>query len=587
MKASKIILRLLIAQFFCLLVPQVIFCQAEKLGIVQYTPPKGWTKTSKEGAVTYSDINKSSGGFCIITVYAGTASAATPQKDFANEWNELVVKPFKAEANPKIETQTEDGWTSSSGASQIEMEGTNSLVFLTVLSGYGKTASVLAILNNESYLAQLDAFTEGIKLDKTKSLTDPNPGTQNNKPTSGTIQNNKPGKFGHVIFKVPEGWKQTNYTNAVSFSPSNLLPDYNLEVRLMDSKPFSGSLQQAFVEGWNDAQQQLESLAVHQPEILAEKTSFQGWEYIRGEGYVENKNHDHYRLNLFVVKLNNRIERIFAVSQEIPQMLGFRINALQFGGYMDVVDDFMFSVKFDDWKDQDNSTANLTGGGIVGMYGGFKFKADLVNGRSRDVGGLTGFYALFFSNGQVYYRDKLPPSGFDGLNTQAAASKNNQNWGTYTLQNGKGEFKTIFYGSMPLTVNGSGITLTTNQTPHNYIKIPSVDGVVFDGTYYFEGNLAGKVNPTITFMPDGKFIDNGALDILNHEWSMNCDIDHKCDVAKESGSGTYQARNYSLIFRYSDGRKLQIAFSGLNYDRKNQSPPTLELSSNNDILLKK
>ena len=37
---------------FCLFMPQTTFCQTEKLDIVEYTPPKGWTKTPKEGAVT-------------------------------------------------------------------------------------------------------------------------------------------------------------------------------------------------------------------------------------------------------------------------------------------------------------------------------------------------------------------------------------------------------------------------------------------------------------------------------------------------------------------------------------------------------
>ena len=95
MKASKIILALFIVQIFCLFIPRTIFCQTEKLDIIQYTPPKGWTKTPKEGAMVFTDINKTTNGFCLLTVYASKVSAGTPQKDFANEWNELVVKPFK------------------------------------------------------------------------------------------------------------------------------------------------------------------------------------------------------------------------------------------------------------------------------------------------------------------------------------------------------------------------------------------------------------------------------------------------------------------------------------------------------------
>src|SRR5262249_29239077 len=141
----------------------------ETLDIVHYTPPKGWTRTPKEGAMVFSDVNKTTNGFCILTVYASTPSAGSPQKDFASKWNEFVVKPFKAEANPKTETQTAEGWQVVAGAGQIEMEGLKAYAVLTVFSGFGKTASVLAILNDESYLAQTSAVIESIKLDKSRS----------------------------------------------------------------------------------------------------------------------------------------------------------------------------------------------------------------------------------------------------------------------------------------------------------------------------------------------------------------------------------------------------------------------------------
>lgn len=184
MKVSKIIFGLFIAQVLCLFVPQIVSCQTETFDIIQYTPPKGWTKTPKEGVMVFSNINESTSRFCILTVYASTASAGSPEKDFAIEWNELIVKPFKAEVNPKTEIQTEDGWTSVSSAAQIETEGTKSYVIMTVLSGYGKTASVYAILNDQSYLAQLDAFMGSIKLDKTRALANANP--------TPTIQNRDP-----------------------------------------------------------------------------------------------------------------------------------------------------------------------------------------------------------------------------------------------------------------------------------------------------------------------------------------------------------------------------------------------------------
>src|SRR5881394_2169456 len=123
MKLSKIIFGLFVLQVICLFFPQATFSQTERLDIITYTPPPGWSKTAKEGAVVYTDINQATNTFCLLTVYASTPSAGSPQKDFANEWNELVVKPFKAEANPKSDSQTNpEGWQATAGGAQIELD---------------------------------------------------------------------------------------------------------------------------------------------------------------------------------------------------------------------------------------------------------------------------------------------------------------------------------------------------------------------------------------------------------------------------------------------------------------------------------
>lgn len=166
MKASKIILGLFVAHILCLCVPQMAFSQTEKLGIIQYTPPNGWNKTPNENVVAFSKLNQNTGGFCIITVYGATPGVGNPQKDFTNEWNKLVVKPLQAEANPKTETRLADGWTVIAGGAAIEFQGSKSVAFLTVFSGFGKTVSVLGVLNDESYMPQLVAFVASIELDK-------------------------------------------------------------------------------------------------------------------------------------------------------------------------------------------------------------------------------------------------------------------------------------------------------------------------------------------------------------------------------------------------------------------------------------
>src|SRR5688572_28420661 len=91
--------------------------QTETFDIITYTPPKGFIKDMKNGVITYSKVNAGSGGFCVIAIYASTAGTGDVQKDFQKDWNELVVTPFKGEANPKTETQSNpDGWEVVVGA---------------------------------------------------------------------------------------------------------------------------------------------------------------------------------------------------------------------------------------------------------------------------------------------------------------------------------------------------------------------------------------------------------------------------------------------------------------------------------------
>ena len=193
MKKPKIILALFVTLTFCLFIPNSAFSQSEKLGIVSYTPPKGWAKTPKENIVAFTEVNQSTGSFCIITVYGATPSSGNPTSDFTREWNNLAVKPLKTEANPQTETQEAEGWTIIAGASGVDSGGIKGAAFLTVMSGYGKTVSVLAVFNDQSYMGQIAAFISGMDLDKTVA------------PANNTVGKNSPtfDDRGHLIVPLP------------------------------------------------------------------------------------------------------------------------------------------------------------------------------------------------------------------------------------------------------------------------------------------------------------------------------------------------------------------------------------------------
>lgn len=151
---------------FCLSATHTVSAQTEKLGTVAYTPVSGWKKTAKENIVTYSSIDESTGKFGIITLYGATPGTGKPQTDFTREWNNLLVKPFGAKADPKTETESEDGWTSIAGGGAIEFQGAPSVAFLNVFSGHGVTVSILGIFNDEAHLSKLVSFSTGINIEK-------------------------------------------------------------------------------------------------------------------------------------------------------------------------------------------------------------------------------------------------------------------------------------------------------------------------------------------------------------------------------------------------------------------------------------
>lgn len=157
---------LFVTVFVCGSLPQSVFSQTEKLGIVRYTPPKGWNKTVKENIVAFTDLDEATGHFCIITLYGATPGTGSPESDFKREWNNLVMKPFKAEENPETATEVSDGWTAIAGGSAVQLDNGKAAAFLTVISGGGKTVSILGLFNDQSYAGQLAAFGTGIDLGK-------------------------------------------------------------------------------------------------------------------------------------------------------------------------------------------------------------------------------------------------------------------------------------------------------------------------------------------------------------------------------------------------------------------------------------
>ena len=150
------------------------FSQKETFDIATYTPPKEWKKVTGNGVVSYTNINATTGSFCVLTMYTSSASLGDAQKDFKAEWKDLVVTPHQAEADPKTDVQTSpDGWKAVSAAAPIKIDSIDAYAILTVISGFGKKFSILTTLNDQTYAAGVDLFLKNIQLDKSAKIDAP------------------------------------------------------------------------------------------------------------------------------------------------------------------------------------------------------------------------------------------------------------------------------------------------------------------------------------------------------------------------------------------------------------------------------
>ncbi len=569
-----------------ILLSGLLFGQTETFDIATYTPPKGWKKDVHTGVVAYTNINTTTGGFCVLAMYACSASLGDAQKDFEMEWKELVITPHNAEANPKTEIQTTgDGWTVVSAAAPIKLEGNDAYSILTVFSGFGKKFSVKTTLNDQSYIEGVDALLKNIKLNKTATATV----TQTNIPVA-TNTNETKEQFGSVIYTIPNGWNVKKYPDGDILTPTDLPKGEFLEIWVQQSMNFSGTMEQALQKSYDETAQKLQAAKMndvnggnYNKEMA--KISFRGWEYIRCNGGIHlgaGEYPPEYGLDLFVIKVNGRFEKVSIVKsrKNCDYSTYYPSDRLK---YYNDIGNFLFSLQFTDWKEPVVKTGAAKADGIAGVWQGISMSVG-ISKPGADLGAeLKVKQLIFFSNGQAFFGNNFPAEGLDELNTWVRAENNRRDWGTYTFSNGQGILK-LPYADIPLRMENGKLVITTNKTDHGFIKTSSVDGARFNGVYAlssknFLGEETGK-KPVISFTADGKFSDNGALKILSHE-SVDC-----LNAAKAPGSGTYEVKNYSVVFNYSDGRKIKIAFTGSDYDKSNQSPVTLRMSSNEDPMIR-
>ncbi|MFN8261327.1 MAG: hypothetical protein U0T31_02090 [Chitinophagales bacterium] len=163
------------------------YAQTQTFDIATFKIPDGWQKSTKPGLVSYTYSNDNDQTFCIITVYANKAAKGNTGEEFTNDWQELAAKPYNIKKAPETEKAEDDGWEVISGGANFTKGSLSGLAYLTTLVGYGKTVSILALTNSESYQKVIEDMLGSLELKKTAPAQNTNNITAIN--STGNVSN--------------------------------------------------------------------------------------------------------------------------------------------------------------------------------------------------------------------------------------------------------------------------------------------------------------------------------------------------------------------------------------------------------------
>jgi hypothetical protein len=142
-----------------------VLAQKETFDLITYTTPKHWTKETRENAVSYVSIDKERKSWCRISIYKSTVSKGNIESDFESEWNTLVAKEYNVTEAPQASEAVEaEGWKIKSGTGKFIFDKANATALITTLSGFERCLSIVAVTNNQEYLAPIQHFLETITM---------------------------------------------------------------------------------------------------------------------------------------------------------------------------------------------------------------------------------------------------------------------------------------------------------------------------------------------------------------------------------------------------------------------------------------
>lgn len=542
-----------------LLVGRTVVAQLpQQFGAATFVAPPGWSLESQPNLRVFSRIQGRDR--CMLVLSAETPAASEPPAAFASAWRSLFGNGFRSAELPQAtERSSASGSRYLVGEGRVEDAAGNRLVArLHVFLLGGSTQWIVLIGNSAGALAGCQGDWETFFASLRFGAGAAEAG-QPSAPAAVPVEG--PQQFENLRFTVPAGWSARRLRAAVHLSREGVHDPERLEVFLLPGH-VSANLAAEVGSGWEEVRTLLGAQAMRNVsgqtfDLDGPSTSLAGVEYLTGNGGMRMGGAE-WDVTIYALRAAERIERVAVVARAFSENL-VRYTTAGNPRYSREIRELLFRMSFANQPARSTPPARLNPGGIVGVWAGL----------GMSFGSIKPELAVFFDNGHAYFGPALPLEGLDDIDPVVEQPTHRRDWGAYTWT-GDGGVLTMPYGAIPLRSVGANLELTTNRTPHRYIRLVMPESTYLDGTW------CESAAACLRLTPDGRFEDRGAIRAVEHAL-------YAWPQAPAGGQGTYLLRAHTLHLTYDGGPELRVAFPGLE-DGRTSSPSRLMLGWNLDLL---
>ena len=385
-------------------------------------------------------------------------------------------------------------------------------------------------------------------------------------------------RLGEVAFRLHDDWRLLSspvfpgarLARHVELAPRHLHPGEWLTVLVFDATPAARSPEDELATGWREIISGLGATAGHDVygkhyKARARRSFDDGASELEGRGALDRSG-GHYDMALYVVALGGRMVRVAAIARVLPSSASFlRTTPLASPRFLLALPRLLLDLEVRGHRLSSRVKPPASSRPVAGVWTGISMFGGL----------LKVAYVNFYPDGRVYFGSRPPWPGFHGLDCEADALRSQAYWGTYRFNGKRGVVSLPGRRSrFPMRLEGRNLVITTHRTPHRFIRLRTVDGTRIDGRYRVR--LSSTSFASLRFTRGGGFVDRGVLKALDHDT-------YAFRASDRPGRGRYEIRDYSLILRFDDGRRLALPFLGTS-EPGTATPRELRIGTEDSVL---